>query len=77
MPTSSRPWPRTASVVAVAAAAATAAGATVAVVVDAKRSPMALCPNCNKMVTHKLEDCYSLEANKSKIPLWYKSCKTE
>ena len=33
-----------------------------------KRSPMALCPNCNKMVTHKLEDCYSLEANKSKIP---------
>ena len=22
-----------------------------------KRSPMALCPNCNKMVTHKPEDC--------------------
>ena len=28
------------------------------------------------MVTHKLEDCYSLEANKSKIPHWDKPCKT-
>ena len=42
-----------------------------------KRSPMALCPNCNKMVTHKPEDCYSLEANKSKIPHWYKPRKTK
>jgi hypothetical protein len=42
-----------------------------------KRSPMVLCSNCNKMVTHKPEDCYSLEANKSKIPHWYKPCKTK
>ena len=42
-----------------------------------KHSLTALCPNCNKMVTHKPEDCYSLEANKSKIPLWYKPCKTK
>jgi hypothetical protein len=40
-----------------------------------KRSPTALCPNCNKMVTHKPEDCYSLEANKLKIPHWYKPCR--
>ena len=42
-----------------------------------RRSPTALCPNRNNMVTHKPEDCYSLEANKSKIPLWYKPPKTE
>ena len=42
-----------------------------------KRSPTALCPNCNNMVTQKLEDCYSLEANKLKIPHWYKPCKTK
>jgi hypothetical protein len=42
-----------------------------------KRSLTALCPNCNKMATHKPEDCYSLEANKSKIPHWYKPHKTE
>ena len=42
-----------------------------------KQSPTALCPNCNKMVTHKPEDCYSLEANKSKIPAWFKPHKTE
>ncbi len=41
-----------------------------------KRSPTALFPNCNKMVTHKPEDCYSLKANKSKIPHWYKPRKT-
>jgi hypothetical protein len=58
-------------------AAATAAGAAVAVAADKKRSPTALYPSCNKMVTHKPEDCYSLEANKLKIPLWYKPCKTE
>jgi hypothetical protein len=40
-------------------------------------SPTALCPNCNKMVTHKPEDCYSLEANKLKSPHWYKPCKTK
>jgi hypothetical protein len=39
-----------------------------------KRSPTALCPNCNKMVTHKPEDCYSLETLKLKIPHWYKPC---
>ena len=38
--------------------------------------PTALCPNCNKMVTHKSRNCYSLEANKSKIPHWYKPLKT-
>ncbi len=38
--------------------------------------PTALCPNFNKMATHKSEDCYSLEANKSKIPHWYKPLKT-
>ena len=42
-----------------------------------KHSPMALCPTCNKMVTHKLEDCYSLEANKSTITHWYKPRKTK
>ena len=42
-----------------------------------KHSPMALCPNRNKMVTHKPEDCYSFKANKLKIPLWYKSRKTK
>ena len=42
-----------------------------------KCSPTALCPNCNKMVTHKPEDCYSLEANKSKIHHWYKPRKTK
>ena len=42
-----------------------------------KRSLTALCPNCNKMVTHKPEDCYSLKANKLKIPHWYKPCKTK
>ena len=42
-----------------------------------KHSPTALCSNCNKMVTHKPEDCYSLEANKSNIPHWYKPHNTE
>jgi hypothetical protein len=42
-----------------------------------KRSLTALCPNCNKMVTHKPEDCYSREANKSKIHHWYKPRKTK
>ena len=42
-----------------------------------KPSLTALCPNCNKMMTHKLEDCYSLEANKSKIPHWYKPRKNK
>jgi uncharacterized membrane protein YgcG len=42
-----------------------------------KRSLIALCPNCNNMVTHKPEDCYSLEANKSKNPAWYTPRKTE
>ncbi len=42
-----------------------------------KHSPTALCPNCNKMATHKPEDCYSLEDNKTKIPHWYKPCKTK
>ena len=29
-----------------------------------------------KIVTHKPEDCYSLRANKSKIPAWYKPHRT-
>ena len=44
---------------------------------ERKRSLTALYPNCNKMVTHKPEDCYSLKASKSKIPHWYKPRKTK
>ena len=32
-----------------------------------KHSPTALCPNCNKMATHKREDCYSLEEDSSLV----------
>jgi hypothetical protein len=31
------------------------------------------CPNCKKMCTHKLDDCYSLAANADKCPTNYKA----
>jgi hypothetical protein len=31
------------------------------------------CPNCNKMCTHKPDDCYSLAANADKCPTNYKA----
>jgi hypothetical protein len=32
----------------------------------------AMCPNCNKLVIHAAADCFTLLANKDKIPTWYK-----
>ncbi len=32
----------------------------------------AMCPNCNKIVVHTAADCFTLPANKDKIPSWYK-----
>jgi hypothetical protein len=32
----------------------------------------AMCPNCNKLVVHVVADCFTLPANKDKIPTWYK-----
>jgi hypothetical protein len=31
-----------------------------------------ICPNCNKLVVHAAADCFTLPANKDKIPTWYK-----
>jgi hypothetical protein len=31
-----------------------------------------ICPNCNKLVVHAVSNCYTLPANKDKIPTWYK-----
>jgi hypothetical protein len=32
----------------------------------------AMCPNCIKLVVHAAADCFTLPANKDKIPTWYK-----
>jgi hypothetical protein len=32
----------------------------------------AMCPNCKKLVFHRVADCFTLPANKDKIPTWYK-----
>jgi hypothetical protein len=37
----------------------------------------AICPNCNKLVVHAASDCYTLPANKDKIPNWYKPPKLD
>jgi hypothetical protein len=34
-------------------------------------------PNCNKLVVHVASDCYTLPANKDKIPTWYKTPKLD
>jgi len=33
------------------------------------------CPHCKKLVTHKETNCLELEANASRRPSWWKSCK--
>ncbi len=33
----------------------------------------AMCPNCNKLVIHAAADCFTLPANKDKIPTWYQA----
>ncbi len=35
-----------------------------------------ICPNCNKLVVHAASDCFTLPANKNKIPTWYKPPKS-
>jgi hypothetical protein len=37
----------------------------------------AICPNCNKLVVHAASDCYTLPANKDKIPSLYKPLKLD
>ncbi len=37
----------------------------------------AMCPNCNKLVVHAAADCFTLPANKDKIPTWYKPPKLD
>jgi hypothetical protein len=37
----------------------------------------AMCPNCNKLVIHAAADCFTLSANKDKIPTWYKPPKLD
>ena len=32
----------------------------------------AMCPNCNKLAVHTAADCFTLPANKDKIPTGYK-----
>jgi uncharacterized membrane protein YgcG len=41
------------------------------------RGTKAMCPNCNKMVIHAAANCFTLPANKDKIPSWYKPPKTD
>jgi hypothetical protein len=35
------------------------------------RSTKAMCLNCNKLVVHAAADCFTLPANKDRIPTWY------
>jgi hypothetical protein len=37
----------------------------------------AIFPNCNKLVVHVASNCYTLPANKDKIPTWYKPPKSD
>ncbi len=37
----------------------------------------AICPNCNKLVIHTASNCFTLPANKDKIPTWYKPPKLD
>jgi hypothetical protein len=37
----------------------------------------AMCPNCNKLVVHAVANCFTLPANKDKIPTWYKPPKLD
>jgi hypothetical protein len=37
----------------------------------------AMCPNCNKLVIHVAADCFTLPANKDKIPTWYQPPKLD
>jgi uncharacterized membrane protein YgcG len=37
----------------------------------------AVFPNCNILVVHAASDCYTLPANKDKIPTWYKPPKSD
>jgi hypothetical protein len=37
----------------------------------------AMCPNCNKLAVHTAADCFTLPANKDKIPTWYKPPKLD
>jgi hypothetical protein len=41
------------------------------------RGTKAMCQNCNKMIVHVVADCFTLPANKDKIPSWYKPPKTD
>jgi hypothetical protein len=34
------------------------------------RGTKVMCPNCNKLVIHAAADCFTLPANKDKIPTW-------
>jgi hypothetical protein len=34
-------------------------------------------PNCNKLVVHAVVNCFTLPANKDKIPTWYKPPKLD
>ncbi len=36
-----------------------------------------ICPNCNKLVVHTVSDCFTLPANKDKIPTWFKPPKLD
>jgi hypothetical protein len=41
------------------------------------RGIKAMCRNCNKLVVHATADCFTLPANKDKIPTWYKPPKLD
>jgi hypothetical protein len=41
------------------------------------RGTKAICPNCNKLVINAASNCYTLPANKDKIPTWYKPPKLD
>jgi hypothetical protein len=41
------------------------------------RGTKAIFPNCNKLVVHAASGCYTLPANKDKIPTWYKPPKLD
>ncbi len=36
-----------------------------------------MCPNCNRLVIHMAADCFTIPANKDKIPTWYKPPKLD
>ncbi len=41
------------------------------------QSITAMCPNCNNLVVHAAADCFTLPANKDKIPIQYKPPKSD